>query len=158
MIRSARQEDAAAIARLWEHLVAYHQTLDGDLPQAAAEGGKRYAERLINRLDDTHTQVFVAEEGGKVVGYVLGVIADFVPEMFMPTIGGFLADIYVEDSNRRTGIGRALVETLMDWFRSRSVRYVEWYVASNNTAGRAFWQAVGGRDLMIRMRVNLTNE
>jgi hypothetical protein len=32
---------------------------------------------------------------------------------------------------------------------------MEWYVAARNEAARQFWLAVGGRDVMIRMRLEL---
>lgn len=155
MIRPATSQDAAAIARLWEALVAYHQTLDEGLPAAAPDGGTLYARRLTDRLDDTHTRVLVAEEAGEVVGYVLGVIVDVVPEMFTQAYSGFLADIYVDEAYRGKGIGRALVESLAQWFTERDVRYYEWYVAAHNATGRAFWNAIGGREMMIRMRQDL---
>lgn len=159
MIRVAKREDGEAIGRLWEALVNYHNALDPDLPDAAPDGARMYAQRIVGRLDDTtHTRVFVAEEDGRVVGYVLSVIVDMSPEMFAQTLGGFLADIYVEEAYRRSGIGRALVEAVRDWFRSRGVTYFEWYVAANNAAGHAFWQAVGGRNIMIRMRTNIDPE
>lgn len=157
MIRQARQEDADAIARMWEDLVRYHHMIDSDLPDTAPNGGRVYAHRITDRLNDTHTRVLVAEEDGRVVGYVLGVIVDLVPEMFAQEDGGFLADIYVDEAYRGGGVGRALVEALSEWFQERGVRYFEWYVASHNEAGRAFWRAVGGRDMMIRMRTNIEN-
>lgn len=157
-IRLAKHEDADAIARMWEDLVRYHRDIDGDLPDSMPNGGSVYAQRLTNRLNDTHTRVLVAEADGRVVGYVLGVIVDLVPEMFAQEDGGFLADIYVDSAYRGKGIGRALVETLSEWFRERGVRYFEWYVAAHNQSGRAFWNAVGGRDMMIRMRTNLRDE
>ena len=100
---------ADAIARLWEQLVAYHRALDDNLPVAAPDGAERYAERLIDRLEDSQTCVLVAQEGGEIVGFVLGVVVDLVPEMFMPESGGFLADVFVEQAYRRRGIGQALV-------------------------------------------------
>lgn len=154
-IRLAKREDADAIARMWEDLVRYHQMIDEALPAATHNGGAMYAKRLTDRLDDTHTRVLVAEIDGQVIGYVLGVIVDLVPEIFVQEYSGFLADIYVEEAYRGKGVGRALVDALRDWFRQRSVRYFEWNVAARNAAGRAFWNAMGGRDMMIRMRTTL---
>jgi ribosomal protein S18 acetylase RimI-like enzyme len=158
MIRLAKREDADAIARMWENLVRYHRLIDEALPDFAPDGGRLYAQRLTDRLQDTHTRVLVAEEEGKVVGYVLGVIVDLVPEMFSQEDGGFLADIYVEEAYRGRGIGRSLVEALSVWFKERGVSYFEWYVASHNRDGRAFWNALGGRDIMIRMRTTFSDE
>lgn len=158
MIRPARVEDAEPIGQLWAKLATYHTTLDPDLPLPAANGAQLYARRIANRLDDKYTHTLVAEENGAIVGYVLGVLIDFMPEMFQAEHGGFLADIYVDEAYRGRGIGRALVEALTQWFRQNEVRYFEWYVAERNTSGRAFWEAMGGRNLMLRMRATVSTD
>lgn len=155
MIRPAVASDSVAIGKLWEKLVAYHQALDMDMPRATAQGASLYARSLSDRLDDSHTRVFVAEEDGRVVGYVLGVVVDLLPEMFEQEAGGFLADIFVEDAYRGRGIGTALVDTLVDWFRQKGLRHYEWHVAANNTEALAFWEKVGGRNWQIRMRASI---
>lgn len=155
VIRPAAPADIDAVAHLWESLVEHHRALDGDLPPAAPNGAQRYARRLIDRLDDPMTRVLIAELDGRVVGYVLGVIVDLAPEMFAQEASGFLADIYVEQDVRGQGVGRALVDDLSAWFRSHGLRYFEWHVAAHNDAGIAFWQAMGGRSVMLRMRADL---
>lgn len=157
LIRAARVEDTDAVAALWKRLVDYHRELDQDLPPATPDGPKRYARSLAERIGDTHTRTFVAEADGRIVGYVLGVMVDFVPEMFEQELSGFLADIFVDEAYRRAGVGRALVAKLTDWFRSRGVTYFEWHVAARNAEGVKFWQAMGGRDVMVRMRADLNS-
>lgn len=158
MIRPAVASDSVAIGKLWEKLVAYHRAIDDDLPQATLQGASLYARSLRDRLEDSHTRVFVAEEDGRVVGYVLGVVVDLLPEMFEQEAGGFLADIYVEEGYRGRGIGRALVEALVGWFRDRGLEHFEWHVAASNESGLAFWERIGGRPLQIRMRANIEVE
>jgi ribosomal protein S18 acetylase RimI-like enzyme len=155
VIRPAVASDAAAISRLWSRLVAYHQALDADMPGATPDGAVLYSRSLIDRLDDRQTCVLVAEEDGLVIGYVLGVVVDLMPEMFDYEPGGFLADIFVEAEYRGRGIGMALVQVLAEWFRQQGLRHFEWHVAASNTAALEFWKSVGGRDFMIRMRADI---
>lgn len=155
MIRRATPLDADDIARLWESLVDYHYQLDASLPQAAPDGGRRYALRLIDRMDDSHTRIFVADEEGEIVGYVLAIIIDLAPEMFVQEYSGFLADIFVEPDYRKRGIGRQLVDAVRQWYMECGVTHYEWYVAANNPAGIAFWRSIGGRDILMRMRADL---
>ena len=80
---------------------------------------------------------------------------EIMPEMFEQEPSGFLADIYVEEEYRHAGVGRALVDALAEWFGERGLRYFEWHVAARNTDGMQFWKALGGRDVMIRMRADV---
>jgi GNAT superfamily N-acetyltransferase len=158
MIRSATQDDLAAIGDLWQSLVEHHMALDAAMPRPAADGAARYADRLANMLNDPYAQALVAEVDGRVVGYVTALIAEMRAEMFAEERAGLIADIYVHPSFRGAGIGRALLGALNDWFRLRGAAYVEWYVASRNEAARGFWQRVGGRDVMVRMRLDLDQD
>jgi ribosomal protein S18 acetylase RimI-like enzyme len=150
--------DADELGQLWESLVRYHRALDDRLPEVGGGGSEAYVRRLVDQIGDTHTQVFVAEANGNVVGFVFGLIVDLLPEMFVQETGGFLADIYVDESVRRQGVGRRLVAALVNWFRSRGVSYLELYVASRNEAGQRFWESIGASDLMIRMRADLKGD
>lgn len=157
VIRRALAADAQAIGALWEKLVAYHHALDDRLPVGAADGGATYARYVQDRLEHSHshTCILVAEDDGHIVGFVLGVIMDMVPDMFVQSAGGYLSDIFIEDGYRRNGVGAKLVETLVSWFRSRGVDYFEWYVAAQNHEAQAFWRSMGGREIMVRMRMEL---
>jgi GNAT superfamily N-acetyltransferase len=151
-IRLATEEDVPAIGQMWEKLAQFHNMLDSALPPAARGGGKVYARRLISRLSDSQTRVIVAEDDGVLIGYALAVIIDVIPDMFVQENSGFLADIYVDDNYRQQGIGRTLVETVKSWLRENDIHSFEWYVAEHNTVGQRFWESVGGRRVMVRMR------
>jgi GNAT superfamily N-acetyltransferase len=152
IIRQAVEHDIERIGLLWERLAAFHQELDNRLPPAVPNGGRRYARRLYDKLHDDYARVLVAEIDGQIIGYVFGLIIDLSPDVFEQEVSGFLADIYVDEAYRKAGVGRALVNTLTDWFSHRGISYFEWHVAARNTDGVAFWRAVGGEPIMMRMR------
>ncbi len=155
IIRPAKQADVNAIGKLWKKLADYHQTLDVRLPQPASNGDDLYAQRLESQLDDPYHQVLVAEANGQLVGYVLGMIADYMADVFLPESTGFLADIFVDEMYRGTGVGKKLVLALGMWFKSRGIGTMEWYVASENASAKQFWEHIGGKELIIRMRLDL---
>ena len=154
-IRTMTIDDSDAIAEMWLALVAFHQALDPSLPGAAPGGQHRYVRRLMERLNDPYTRTFVAEVDGRVAGFVLGMIVDLMQDIFAQQPGGFLADIYVEPEYRHQGVGTALVDALKDWFRENKIGFFEWHVAARNQDGIAFWQSVGGREVMLRMRTDI---
>lgn len=158
LVRMATRDDGDAIAEMWLALVAYHQRLDSALPGAARGGEHRYVRNLLSRLDDPQTRVLIAEDQGRPVGYLLGLIVDLMPDMFAQQPSGFLADIFVEESYRRRGVGRALVDALRQWFVGRGVTVFDWHVAARNPEGQAFWRAMGGQPMMVRMRASVKED
>lgn len=157
VIRPAVAEDIEQIGALWEQLVDYHVLLDQRLPGAIANGGRRYARRLYDKLTDEYAHILVAVDGATVVGYVIGMIVDLMPDLFEQDVSGFLADIFVLPAYRQQGVGRRLVTTLATWFQERGVQHYEWHVSAQNTDAIAFWRALGGESLMIRMRASITD-
>jgi ribosomal protein S18 acetylase RimI-like enzyme len=155
IIRPITKDDTDALGEMWLDLVAYHQNLTDDLPGAARGGEHRYVRRIIERLDDPYMCALVAEVDGRVVGFILGMVIDLMPDIFDQRPSGFLADIYVEPQVRRQGVGRGLVKALVDWFRQCGIHAFDWHVSSNNPEGIAFWRSIGGRDVMIRMRADV---
>lgn len=158
VIRAAVAADLDAVGALWQQLVDYHVQVDGRLPLAVANGGQRYARRLYDKLDDPYARLLVADANGTVIGFVLGMIVDLAPDMFEQEVSGFLADIYVAAEYRQRGVGRKLVRALEAWFGERGVRHYEWHVAAQNRDAVAFWQALGGEAVMVRMRTDMNGD
>lgn len=152
VIRAAEVSDADAIGELWAELVAYHHALDARLPQAAPNGPLLYAKALYDHLNNPETCVLVAEADGRAIGYVLGVVADMTSSFFTHKAAGFIADIYVRTDFQRQGIGRQLVLAIREWFTQQGVNSAEWYVSAKNEPAQAFWRALDGTPLLMRMR------
>ncbi len=157
-IRPVMPHDEAAIARLWQALSDYHVELDARMPVPTPGAAGRYAGRLVERRDDPFTRAFVAEVDGQVVGYILGAVIDLHPDLFDYVASGFIADVFVDATYRRRGIARRLVDTLNAWFAGQGVRHTELQVAAENPGAIRFWEAVGGKSMIIRMRIPLQSE
>lgn len=153
-IRPVAPGDEAAIARLWQALTEYHIELDARMPTTTPGAAERYAERLLERRDDPYTRAFVAAVDGQVIGYVLGAVVDLHPDLFAHVDAGFIADIFVDPAYRQQGVARQLVTAMNAWFAEQGVRHVEWQVAAANPDGIRFWESVGGKAMMIRMRLS----
>lgn len=155
LIREAREADADSIGQLWLEMAHFHQTLDAQTFQAAADGDIIYARRIRQGLCDPWTHVLVATADGLVVAYALGLLAEMTTEMFQPQRSGFLADIFVSASHRRQGLGSALVARMAAWFRGQKLSHFEWHVSARNPAAIQFWRSLGGEATMLRMRAEL---
>jgi ribosomal protein S18 acetylase RimI-like enzyme len=155
MIRLATTGDAQRIGELWLEMVQYHKQFDAIMFQASGNGAEFYERSILSRLSDPQTRILIAEVEGEVVGYVLGMLVNITPEMFVPIRSGFLADISVTEAFRQQGIGRDLVERLVLWFQSQDVAYFEWHVAEKNKVAVKFWKSIGGETTMLRMRTNI---
>jgi GNAT superfamily N-acetyltransferase len=158
VIRAFTKADADAVSQMWLALVEHHRQLDWHLPAAAPGGEHRYVRRIIDHLDDPLTRSLIAEIDGEPVGFALGMIVDLMQDIFAQEPSGFLADIYVEPFARRHGVGRALVQDLIQWFRSNKITALDWQVSVNNPEGMAFWEAIGGQGVMLRMRAQIGEE
>lgn len=157
LIRPAQQSDQSAIAVLWQDMIAELTNRDPDQPRPLTDAAATYAARLMAVLDAPDTCVLVAALNDQVIGYGLGALVDLQSDLFVPVKSGFIVDLSVARTARRQGVGRALISGLLGWFSRHRVTTVEWNVASTNKAGHVFWQAVGGRDVQVRMRVDLPN-
>ncbi len=139
-------------------MVAHHTQFDPEIYQLAEDGVAMYANSIVEQLHDSQARLLVAEIGGEIVGYVSGSIADITTETFLPLHCGILADIFVREEYRRSGIGRQLVQRLMLWFRSRGIQHFEWQVNAKNQAALAFWSAMGGETTFLRMRAEIQRD
>jgi GNAT superfamily N-acetyltransferase len=155
IVRRVEPRDEEAIARLWRALSDYHVRLDRRLPVPTDGAAEQYAARLLEQRDDPSTRAVVADVDGRVVGYLLGAVIDLQSDLFEYVDTGFIADIYVDPEYRRQGIARRLVEAINGWFADEGVRRVEWQAAVANPDAIRFWEALGGRAITVRMRMEL---
>lgn len=155
VIRQATESDLHGIGQLWLKLVQYHNALDDMMPVATEDGSALYQNRVRAQFASPEVRTLVADLDGRLIGFVLGAMVDLRAEMFIREKTGHVADIFVEEGHRECGVGRRLIDELADWFRQCGAQRIEWSVASQNIAGRAFWEAMGGREVMVRMGLDL---
>lgn len=153
-IRVAAAADENALGTLWAQLMNEMRQLDPHQPMPIANARRHYAGRVIRSLNDPHTRVFVAQHEHDVLGYVLGALLD-TSDLFAGGREGFIVDLYVLPTARRAGVGGALVAALREWFVEQGALQIVLNVDSANAAGRAFWQALGGSEYQIKMRIDL---
>lgn len=101
---------------VWEQRVVYYIRRDAEAPK-------------------------VAEQDGKVVGFMLGEVRGGEFGLDEPT--GWLEFFGVDPSARGSGVGRRLTEALLEHFRSRGARITRTMVATRDAEIDAFLRAMG---------------
>lgn len=125
-IRPARQDDAADIARLTLQL-GYEVEQDG------------LAQRLSRVLASPDQGVMVADADGGVVGWVHTMVWEYLEAEAFVVIGGLVVD----ESRRKAGIGRALMEAAEEWARARGHSVVRLWSSLARTEAHRFYERIG---------------
>jgi ribosomal protein S18 acetylase RimI-like enzyme len=151
VVRRATSADAAALGRLGAMLMRTHYAFDplrflspGDSPEDG------YAWFLASQLAEDDVVVFVAEQGGQVLGYVYAGIEPLSWKELRDE-AGFIHDIAVDERARRTGIAGRLIEAAVAWLRDRGLPRVVLWTAEPNTAAQQLFTTHGFRRTMVEM-------
>lgn len=86
----------------------------------------------------------MAEDGGEVVGFALWFV-NF--STWLGRHGLYLEDLYVRPSHRGSGLGRALLETLVGIAKERGYGRVEWAVLDWNEPAQGFYRTLGAEPM-----------
>ena len=148
-IRPANALDLPAVITLWRDLQEINASYD---PRLALNSGAEawFLSYLADNLANPNMAIYVAEHEGSIIGYTFGQI------MRRPTLQsgdcGYIADVCVQGSRRRQGIGRQLHSRLRAWFLAHGITAVEVQVVRANPASQAFWRKMGYNDFLRTLR------
>jgi ribosomal protein S18 acetylase RimI-like enzyme len=107
-------------------------------------GGKSWAWRKARQIDEDLNAnpggVFVAEDNGLCVGYITTRIDHETK------IGG-IPNIAVLPEYRKTGTGRTLMDTAMEYFKAEGMEYVRIETLDQNPVGQRFYPSYGFKEV-----------
>ena len=148
-IRPAELLDLPAIITLWRVLQEINASYDPRLT-LNAEAEAWFLGYLRDNLGNPNMAVYVADDGGSIVGYTFGQI------MQRPTLQsgdcGYIADVCIKDGWRRQGMGRQLHSRLKSWFLAHGITAIEVQVVRANPVSQAFWRKMGYNDFLRTLR------
>jgi diamine N-acetyltransferase len=139
-VRRARPADAAAILEMANALNRY----EGKPPTPLTEDG--LAQHMFGRR--RILSCVLAELDGAIAGF-----AAWQPSFDMETgsSGLYMSDLFVQETARRHGVGRAL----MQWLAREALRgggaWLGWGVMKSNAEAQAFYRAVGGGPVEVEI-------
>lgn len=122
-------------------------------PGPGTEGG--YASFLGSLLDSDEDRVCVADDDGRVVGYVYVALEPLSwKELRGPA--GYIHDVAVEEGARHAGTATKLMEAAIAWLRERRAPRVILGTAALNETAQSLFHHLGFRDTMIEMTMELS--
>ena len=151
IIRVATKGDLAAIGRLGTLLVRTHHEFDPERFMPTQPGMEQgYGSFIGTQLSDPDVIVLVAERDAAVVGYLYGGLEQR-DWMALRDAAGVIHDVIVDPSQRRSGIGRKLLEAGLAWLREHGAPRAVLSTAQRNEAAQRLFASVGFRPTMIEM-------
>ena len=151
VVRRGESRDVPALGRLGAALVRAHHAFDAERflsPTARLEQG--YAHFLSSQLAERDVVVYVAERGGRVIGYVY---AGIEPRSWkeLRDSAGFIHDVAVEPAERSSGVGSRLIETAVEWLVDHGAPRLMLWTAEQNHDARRLFERLGFRRTMVEM-------
>ena len=140
-IRRATPQDAPAIAAV--RIASWRSTYRGLIPDAYLDGMQlEQSTALWDRVltaGKNNTSVFVAQNGGDVVGFAAG---NMLPEPRY-ALDAELSAAYVQREFQHAGVGRRLVAAVASAQRDHGANGLIVWVIAGNKGARAFYEKLG---------------
>jgi GNAT superfamily N-acetyltransferase len=133
LIRKAEEKDTVDIINLIKELADYEKLSDMVV----------ISESDINKAlfsENKFVEVLIAEYDGKIAGQAL-FFNNF--STFLGKPGIYLEDLFVKPAFRSKGIGKALLQKIIDLAKERDYGRVEWSVLDWNESAIKFYQNIG---------------
>jgi len=151
IIRPATVADAAALGDLGARLVRSHHEYDPQRFMSPLPGiEKGYGRFLTSQIDHDDALVLVAERDGKIDGYVYATLEDRSWRDLRDACG-YVEDIVVRDTARRSGVATMLMNAVFEWMRKRGAPRVLLMTATPNVGAQDLFRRLGFRQTMIEM-------
>ena len=129
--RKAKLEDLNQLSELFDqYRIFYHK--DSDIPAAESF--------LRERIENKDSEIFVAEEGGNLVGFV-----QLYPLFSSTRMKRYwlLNDLYVNESHRGKGYSKELIEEAKELAKSTNASGVLLETGKSNDIGNQLYPACG---------------
>ena len=153
-IRFAEAKDVTGILALLKQVGRVHHQGRPDIFRSGAQ--KYGASQVLSMLDSSKTPIFVAVEGGKVLGYCFCQIHIFEHDPVMTDRRVlYIDDLCVDEHVRGNGIGRGLYKEVCRYAKMRKCDSITLNVWCCNDGALKFYEALGLKPQKIGMEMDL---
>lgn len=144
-IRDARVDDEEGWRRLWaDYLAFYKVTLSEDVTNHTWA-------RILD--PDSRVTIRVALTDGELAGFAIHHHHD---STWVRTPDCYLEDLYVDEHFRGRGMGRALIDDLIEIGKSRGWSRLYWHTNRDNERARKLYDSYAHEDGHVRYRILLS--
>ncbi len=153
-IRKATRRDLPRIAKLAGELVRQHHAFDAQRFLFVDDPEAGYKWWFGKELANDKAIILCAKLDGKLVGYAY---ARLEPRDWNALLDahGALHDIYVDESARRRGVAKQLIERIAQELGARGAPRVVLHTSVKNLGAQRLFQSVGFRKTMLEMTLEL---
>jgi GNAT superfamily N-acetyltransferase len=152
-VRAAHAEDFPALLEIWSEFVEMYTTFDYDF-EVAENAPDVILRSMREGLERGDTLILLAEEGGRVCGFLRGWTEDNIPG-YLPVRKGFIHEIIVRSEHRGHHVGQQLLKGAVEWFREQKIESIEVKISGKNSVARAFWGIEGFKEKQFVMELDL---
>ncbi|TLG78967.1 GNAT family N-acetyltransferase [Methylocystis sp. B8] len=144
LVREFRETDVEDWRRLWDGYNDFYETAVPD----------EVTEYTLRRLLDPKSALIgrIAEKDGRVAGFSISVLHDSTWTLSQTC---YLEDLFVDPTLRGAGVGRALIQDLIDLGRMRGWSQLYWLTRANNERARRLYDSFVEADAFVRYRLTL---
>jgi GNAT superfamily N-acetyltransferase len=147
-IRAFAAADIPLIVEKQRQLNQLHRQLNRRFYAPSKAASVEFSSYIARRLKDKDFKIFVAEESGLVIGYVMGWVR-LRPPLYERRKVGYLANIFVDEAARGGGVGGRLYRRLEKWFKTKDVNFIEATAYAGNSDTLDAFRSYGLRDLSV---------
>lgn len=152
-IRDAEPADYPRFARAARETLAHHVAA---VPNVFRDADPAITQSYFEeRLQDTDTDVFVAVDGGEIVGYAIMRLRRAELPILVPRTATLVENFGVLAAYRRRGVGRLIFARCEDRARQRGAQTLELECWEANQEALHFYAALGMRTQRRRLEVDL---
>lgn len=152
-VRPATASDQETLGRYGAALMRQHHGADPRRFIEVEHPEAGYGRFLVSQTRSPESLVIVAEDDGRVIGYLYAEVAG-TSWMELRGPAGVIHDIYVDEATRHQGAGRALMRAAIDWIWSRGRTQIVLLTKTKNEHAQHLFAAMGFRPTMIEMTLD----
>ena len=129
---------------------------DNAMPEYFNRTSKDEHLRIIkNMMDDKNACILVAKDGSNVIGFACLYVQNNNNEGFKVRRVGYIYNFGVDEKYRRKGVGKKLIENVIEYFKNEGCGAVDLSVFMFNGGALDFYKKLGFEIIDVNMRMVL---